>query len=74
MRKGDPIDPAVGIVIRPKIGDRVETGETIGEVHARGGQEADEAARRTLAALSLGEGPVAPPGLVIRWSPAGSGD
>jgi pyrimidine-nucleoside phosphorylase len=67
MRKGDPIDPAVGIVIRPKIGDRIELGETIGEIHARTDADAAEAARRTLAALSLGEGPVAPPELVLGW-------
>ena len=28
MRKGDAIDPAVGIVIRAKIGDRLEAGQT----------------------------------------------
>jgi len=68
VRKGDPIDPAVGIVIRPKIGDRVEAGDEIGEVHARTEEAAEEAGRRTLAALTLGEGPAAPPPLVIRWS------
>ena len=26
LRKGDPIDPAVGIVVRPKIGDRLRSG------------------------------------------------
>jgi thymidine phosphorylase len=68
MRKGDPIDPAVGIVFRPKIGDRIEVGETIGEVHARTDADAAEAARRTLAALSFGEGPMARPELVLGWS------
>jgi pyrimidine-nucleoside phosphorylase len=67
-RKGDPIDPAVGIVVRPKIGDRLQVGEPIGEIHARSDAEADAAARRTLAALSLGEGPAAPPDLVLGWT------
>jgi pyrimidine-nucleoside phosphorylase len=67
MRKGDPIDPAVGIVLRPKIGDRVEAGVAIGEVHARTDSAAEEAARRTLAAMSLGDGPAAPPRLVLGW-------
>src|SRR5919106_3276724 len=39
IHKGDPIDPAVGIVVRPKIGDRLVAGEPVGEVHAR---DADE--------------------------------
>ena len=67
IRKDDAIDPAVGIVIRPKIGDELETGREIGQVHARTEDAADEAARRTLAALSLGEGPTPRPELVLGW-------
>jgi pyrimidine-nucleoside phosphorylase len=67
MRKGDPIDPAVGIVVRPKIGDHLEVGDPIGTVHARSEGDAREAARRTLAALELSEGPVEPPPLVYAW-------
>jgi pyrimidine-nucleoside phosphorylase len=67
IRKADPIDPAVGIVIRPKIGDQVETGDEIGEVHARTEDAAEGAIRRTLAALSLGEGPTPRPELVLGW-------
>jgi thymidine phosphorylase len=67
IRKDDAIDPAVGIVIRPKIGDELETGHEIGEVHARTEDAADEATRRTLAALSLGEGPMPRPELVLGW-------
>ena len=67
LRKGDPIDPAVGIVVRAKIGDRIEAGEPIGEVHARGVDMADEAAARVNAAITLGEADVAPPRLVHGW-------
>jgi pyrimidine-nucleoside phosphorylase len=67
LRKGEPIDPAVGIVIRPKIGDRVVAGQPIGEIHARTDESADEATRRTLAALTLGEGPASPLELVLGW-------
>jgi thymidine phosphorylase len=63
--KGDPIDPAVGIVCRPKLGDRLEAGQPMGEVHARSDDDAREAARRVLAALTLSDEPVAPPPLVI---------
>ena len=67
LRKGDPIDPAVGIVVRPKIGDRLEAGEPIGEVHARDGDAAAEAGRRVLAAMDVADGPVEPPPLVHAW-------
>lgn len=33
-KKGDPIDPAVGIVIKKRIGDSVKEGEALCEVHA----------------------------------------
>ncbi|HEX6130624.1 MAG TPA: hypothetical protein VF044_02780, partial [Actinomycetota bacterium] len=64
VRKGDPVDPAVGIVVRPKIGDAIATGETIGEVHARTHDDADEAAGRVLGALTVADAPVEAPPLV----------
>ena len=67
MRKGDAIDPAVGIVVRCKIGDRLEAGQPIGSVHARSHDDARHATERVLAALSLGEGPVSAPTLVHTW-------
>ena len=66
-RKGDPIDPAVGIVVHPKIGDRLEAGQPIGEVHARDRDAAAEAGRRVLAAMDVADGPVVPPPLVYAW-------
>ena len=67
LRKGDPIDPAVGIVVHPKIGDRLEAGTPIGEVHARDREAAAEAGRRVLAAMDVVDGPVEPPPLVHAW-------
>jgi pyrimidine-nucleoside phosphorylase len=64
LRKGDPIDPAVGIVCTPKIGDRLEAGERIGAVHARTPEAAREAAAAVLGAFTLVDGPVPPPPLV----------
>ena len=65
--KGDRIDPAVGIVVRCKIGDALEVGEPIGEVHARNDDAAGEAVRRVLDAIVLREGPVDAPPLVHTW-------
>lgn len=67
LHKGDPIDPAVGIVLRAKVGDRIEAGEPIGEIHARDHDAAGDAAARVNAAITLGEGEVTPPPLVHGW-------
>ncbi len=65
--KGDRIDPAVGIVVRCKIGDSLEVGERIGEVHARDEDSAGEGVRRVLDAIVMSEGPVTVPPLVHTW-------
>ncbi len=67
IRKGDPIDPAVGLVLRCKIGDRLSAGEPIGEVHARSAADAEEAVRSVLGSLTLVEGVVDPPPLIRGW-------
>ena len=67
LRKGDPIDPAVGIVVHPKIGDRLEAGAPIGEVHARDRDAAAQAGHRVLAAMDVADDPVRPPPLVYTW-------
>jgi pyrimidine-nucleoside phosphorylase len=66
-RKGDPVDPAVGIVLTPKIGDRVEVRQPIGTVHTRSDEDADQAIRNVLAALTLSDEPVDPPPLIYGW-------
>jgi pyrimidine-nucleoside phosphorylase len=66
-KKGDRVDPAVGIVVRSKVGDHVDRGEKVGEVHARDEASADEAARRVGAAMTISEQEVAPPSLVHGW-------
>jgi len=67
LRKGDPIDPAVGIVVHPKIGDQLEAGEPIGEVHARGEDAAAEAVRRVLGAMDVFDAAAPSPPLVHAW-------
>jgi pyrimidine-nucleoside phosphorylase len=67
LRKDEAVDPAVGIVVRPKIGDRLEAGQPVGEVHARDPGAAAAAARRVLDAMDVSEGAVSPPPLVHTW-------
>jgi thymidine phosphorylase len=66
-RKGDPVDPAVGIVLRPKIGDVVRAGDEIGVVHARGDEQAASAEATVLECLAWSVDPVEPPPLVHGW-------
>ncbi|MGH2674394.1 MAG: thymidine phosphorylase [Actinomycetota bacterium] len=69
-RKGDPIDPAVGIVFGVKIGDRLEPAKPIGEVHARDEKIASAAITAVNAALTVSETRPQPPPLVYRWRDA----
>jgi thymidine phosphorylase len=66
-KKGDPIDPAVGIVFLAKVGDRLEAGQELGQVHARTDAGAETCIRSVLAAITLSDGPVDPPPLVYGW-------
>ena len=66
-RRGDPVDPAVGIVFRPKIGDHVRAGQELGEVHAREDEAAVVGVERTLAALTWSPSPVGVVPLVHGW-------
>jgi pyrimidine-nucleoside phosphorylase len=66
-RKGDSIDPAVGIVFRAKVGDRLEAGEPIGEVHARDEKFAGAAVDAVNAALTITDSRTEAPPLVYRW-------
>lgn len=66
-KKADPIDPAVGVVFHPKVGDRLARGEPLGEVHARDEGAARACVARVLGALTLSEDPVEPPPLVHGW-------
>jgi len=66
-KKSDPIDPAVGIVFHAKIGDAIERGQEVGQIHARTQDDAASAHAKVLATLTLVEGPVESPPLVYDW-------
>jgi thymidine phosphorylase len=44
-RKEDTIDPAVGLILHKKVGDRVAAGEPIGTIHYNSDARLDEARR-----------------------------
>jgi thymidine phosphorylase len=70
-RKGDEIDPATGIILGAKVGERLETGQEIGEIHARDEDAAAAAETETLAALEIRDAPAPSPPLVYRWLAGG---
>jgi len=63
-RKEDAVDPAVGIVLGPKVGERVEAGAPLFTVHARRAEDAAAAEARLLAAYSFSDDSVTPPPLI----------
>lgn len=50
MKKGDPIDLAVGVVVHHKVGDRVEKGQRLFTIHANDAGKLAEARERVLKA------------------------
>ena len=59
QEKGMPIDPAVGVVFHHKVGDRVDVGADILEVHARDKVAAERARARLFDAIRWSTGEVA---------------
>ena len=53
-KKTDAIDPAVGIVMRARLGDRVEAGDVLAELHISRMEQAEGAADKLLSAISIG--------------------
>ena len=63
-KKGDPVDPAVGLLVRAKVGDRVRAGDALVTIHANDLAKLAEAKERLLAAYSFGPNAVAKPRLI----------
>jgi pyrimidine-nucleoside phosphorylase len=53
MKKGDPIDYAVGLLLLAKVGDRLAEGDPLVEVHARDADHARSIREELLAAYTL---------------------
>ncbi|MCS6882465.1 MAG: thymidine phosphorylase [Oscillochloridaceae bacterium] len=62
--KDAPIDPAVGLVLRARIGDAVVAGAPLATIHAASDADAEQVLPGLIAAFTLGDAPVAPPALV----------
>jgi pyrimidine-nucleoside phosphorylase/thymidine phosphorylase len=65
-RVEDRIDPAAGLVLHKKIGDRVDRGEPLCTLHGgRGGEALERVAARAAAAWRIGTGAADAPTLII---------
>jgi pyrimidine-nucleoside phosphorylase len=59
-KKGDPIDHAVGFLILKKVGDAVQEGEPLCEIHANDEAKLKEAREAILSAFQYSNEPVPP--------------
>jgi pyrimidine-nucleoside phosphorylase len=60
LRKGDPVDHAVGILVHTKVGDKVDAGQPLFTIHANDQASLDEARQTLLEAAIICEQPVDP--------------
>jgi pyrimidine-nucleoside phosphorylase len=66
LKKGEPVDHAVGVVLEGKVGDRAAAGETLFTIHANGEVALASAQSRLLDAYTWAENEIAPPPLVYQ--------
>ena len=64
VTKESEIDLSVGLILRKKVGDRVEKGESLAVIHAASGEKAAEAAELLRGCFSLSDAPVERPALI----------
>ncbi|MBG0788321.1 MAG: thymidine phosphorylase [Anaerolineaceae bacterium] len=60
MKKGDPIDLAVGISVLVKVGQAIEEGQPMFIIHARKAEDVEPARKALLSAVSIVQSPVDP--------------
>ena len=65
--KGDPVDPAVGVVLAHKVGDSVVAGEPLAIIHARNDSAAAAAAARIVTAYIIADESVSVPPLIFGY-------
>lgn len=63
-KKGDPINMAVGIVLKAKVGSTVNGGDTVAVVHADTQDHADKALKKLEEAFSFSDKPVEKPPVI----------
>jgi thymidine phosphorylase len=69
QRKGDRIDPAVGLHWKARIGDLLEAGEVVAEIRSRPGTDVTAVQARLDGALSWGDAPLERQPLILGQFP-----
>lgn len=64
FKKGDPIDHATGLILNARVGDHVEAGQPLLEIHARSEEQAAAIQEELLEAYQWSEAPVLPGPLI----------
>lgn len=59
-KKGDAIDPAVGVIVHVSVGEEVEKGQTLATIHANDAEKLAEARQYLAAAIQYSENRVMP--------------
>ena len=67
LRKSDSIDPSVGLVMKKRVGSKLEKGDVIALVHAANEDSAQQAALEVLGAISLSPEPVEVGPEITEW-------
>ena len=65
MKKEDPIDPAVGFILKVRLGDRVEPETELCQLHARTEADAERAEQAIRSAIELTEAPCEKPAVIL---------
>ena len=65
IKKEDSIDPAVGIVMNKRVGDKISKGETIAYIHASSEESAKEAIERLKKSITISDTEVAHKPLIL---------
>ena len=60
-KKGDIIDQAVGIMVRVKVGDRIEVGQTLFDVHVNDRKAFETVFQKLKTSVEISDEPVEPP-------------
>lgn len=60
-KKGDVIDQAVGIMVRVKVGDRIEAGQTLFDVHVNNRKAFETVFQKLKTSVQISDEPVEPP-------------
>lgn len=66
LKKEDSIDPAVGVVLKKKIGDKVDKGEILAYVHANDAQKGKEAVKGILNCYQITENKICKKSCILR--------